>query len=153
MSTHFNHLRLTQTDQALAPFAALRGAPIPPGGWLKAIRESLGRSLRSQAALAHIAAPTLLKSETAEANGGISLGQLRKLAEHLDCELVYALVPKEPLSHMVEARAQQIARQEVLGVAYSMGLEDQRPSDTFLDEQVNTRKRALLAGPWARLWR
>jgi len=33
-------------------------------------------------------------------------------------------------------------KQEVLGVAYSTGLEDQRPSDTFLQEQVNTRKRA-----------
>ncbi|MCP2802682.1 transcriptional regulator, partial [Salmonella enterica subsp. enterica serovar Typhimurium] len=71
----------------------------------------------------------------------------------LDCELVYALVPRQPLSQMVEAQAEKLAREEVLGVAHTMSLEDQLPSDTFLQQQVASRKRALLEGSWARLWR
>lgn len=153
MSSEFNRLRLEQTEQALEPFAALKGRGAPSGGWLKSIRESLGRSLRGQAGRMGIAAPTLLKSEAAEATGRITLGQLRKLAEGLDCELVYALVPREPLSKTVEKQADRVARQEVLGVAHSMGLEDQRPSNKFLENQVAARRRALLEGSWNRLWR
>lgn len=148
-----HQLRLAQTDRSLESFTALKGQPVPSGGWLRAIREALGRSLRAQAARVHIAAPNLHKSEAAEAEGRITLGQLRKLAAGLDCELVYALVPREPLQKMVEAQASRLAQQEVLGVAHSMGLEDQRPSDAFLAQQLDERKRELLAGSWSKLWR
>ena len=153
MSSEFNRLRLKQTEQALEPFAALKGQPTPSSGWLKAIRESLGRSLRGQAGRMGITAPTLLKSEASEVTGGITLSQLRKLAQGLDCELVYALVPHQPLSKMVESQAEQMARKEILGVAHSMSLEDQRPSDAFLEQQVADRRRSLLEGSWAKLWR
>ena len=112
MSSDFNRLRLEQIEQALEPYLALRGRSAPAGGWLKAIREALGRPLRGQAARLHISAPTLLKSEAAEARDRITLGQLRKLAAGLDCELIYALVPREPLSKVVEAQAEQRAAVE-----------------------------------------
>jgi predicted DNA-binding mobile mystery protein A len=153
MTTDLNRLRLDQTEKSLAPFESLRGKPTPPGGWLRAVRESLGRSLRVQAARLGIAAPTLYKSEAAEAVGRITLAQLRKLAEGLDCELVYGLVPRRALSEVVEAQAERLARQEVLWVAHSMSLEDQRPSDQFVANQVAERRQALLAGPWSKLWR
>jgi predicted DNA-binding mobile mystery protein A len=140
-------------ERAIAPLAALKGHPMPPGGWLRALRESLGRSLRVQAARLGTSAPTLHKSEAAEAQGRITLAQLRKLAAGLDCELVYALVPRQPLSHMVQAQAEALARQEVDAVSHSMSLEDQRPSDDFIAQQVAERKQALLAGPWSKLWR
>lgn len=153
MPSSFSRLRLDQTEQALRPYAPLQGLSTPSGGWLKAVREALGRSLRVQAERLHITAPSLLKAEAAEANGRISLGHLRKLAAELDCELVYALVPKKPLADMVDAQAERLARQEVMGVAHSMSLEDQRPSEDFLTRQVAERKTALLDGPWSKLWR
>jgi predicted DNA-binding mobile mystery protein A len=153
MSPELNRLRVEQTDKNLAPFTALRGRSVPSGGWLKTIRESLGRPLRAQAERLGISAPTLLKSEVAEANDRITLGQLRKLAEGLDCELVYALVPREPLTTMVEKQAARIARRDVLGIAHSMDLEDQRPSDSFLQKQLADRQRVLLASSWTHLWR
>jgi len=96
---------------------------------------------------------TLTRSEQAEAEGSISLAQLRKLAAGLDCEVVYAIVPRQSLKQLVEIQADRIAREEVSGVAHSMGLEDQRPSDAFVDQQIAERKRALLSGPWSKLWR
>jgi predicted DNA-binding mobile mystery protein A len=96
---------------------------------------------------------TLVRSEQAEAEGSISLAQLRKLAAGLDCEVVYAIVPREPLRLIVEKQAERLAREEVSGVAHSMGLEDQRPSEEFVDQQIAERKRALLSGPWSKLWR
>lgn len=153
MTTRLARLRLEQLDRTLASFADLKGKPTPRDGWLRAIREALGRSLRVQASRIGVAAPTLLKAESAEAEGRITLGQLRKLAEALDCELVYAVVPRQPLLKAVEQQAEQLARQEVLGVSHSMGLEAQRPSDQFVARQIAQRKDELLAGSWAKLWR
>ena len=151
--TDVQTLTLEQTDRLLAPFMSVRGAATPPGGWLRAVRESLGRSLRAQARRLGISQVTLTRSEQAEAEGSISLAQLRKLAAGLDCEVVYAIVPRQSLKRLVEIQADRIAREEVSGVAHSMGLEDQRPSDAFVDQQIAERKRALLSGPWSKLWR
>jgi len=100
-----------------------------------------------------ISSSTLHKSELAEAHDRITLGQLRKLAEGLDCELVYALVPRKPLTQMVEDQARLIALQEVSGVAHTMNLEDQRPTTDRLRKQVEQRTAELLRGRWSDLWR
>ena len=152
-TSHLHKLRLSQVERAIEPFTTVKGASVPPGGWLRSIRESLGRSLRAQAEIAGISSVTLTKSERSEAEDRISLAQLRKLAAALDCELVYGLVPKKPLHEMIEDRAELLAKQEILGVAHSMSLEDQRPSDAFIQRQIDERRKELLDGSWTRLWR
>lgn len=151
-ASNLSKLRLSQVERAIEPFNAVKNAAVPPGGWLRAIRESLGRSLRAQAEIAGVSSGTLTKSERSEAEDRISLAQLRKLAAALDCELVYGLVPKKPLREVIHDRAELIAKQEILGVAHSMSLEDQRPSDAFIERQIDERRRELLDGSWARLW-
>ncbi|ONH53905.1 mobile mystery protein A [Pseudomonas cedrina] len=145
-------LRLSQVERAIEPFNTVKGVPVPQGGWLRSIRESLGRSLRAQAEIAGVSSVTLTKSERSEAEDRISLAQLRKLAAALDCELVYGLVPKKPLHEVIQDRAELMAKQEILGVAHSMSLEDQRPSDAFIERQIDERRKELLDGSWKRLW-
>jgi transcriptional regulator with XRE-family HTH domain len=41
--------------------------------------------------------PSLVDLEKSEAKGSIELATLRRVAEALDCTLVYALVPNKPL--------------------------------------------------------
>lgn len=153
MSPEMNRLRLEQLEATLAGYAELVKRQIPPRGWLKLIREALGRTQRQQAQRLAISGPTLHKSEQAEAEDRITLGQLRKLADGLDCELVYALVPRRPLTEMVRERARAIALEEVGGVAHTMGLEDQRPGAERLRRQVEQRTEELLRGRWSDLWR
>jgi predicted DNA-binding mobile mystery protein A len=153
MTAELQTLRLEHIHAALAALDSVKSLRPPPGGWLRAVREALGRTLRQQADRVGITAPTLHKSERAEAEGRITLGQLRKLAEGLDCELVYGLVPRRPLKDVVEAQAERIARDEVLGVAHSMSLEEQRPSSEFVDRQLAQRRSELLRGKWSALWR
>ncbi|MDN3220250.1 mobile mystery protein A [Pseudomonas nunensis] len=152
-NSSLNKLRLTQVDRAIEPYLPAKGKIPPPGGWLRSIREALGRTVRGQAALVGVAPATLQKSEQSEADDRITLGQLRKLANGLDCELVYALIPKKPLHDMVEERAEWLARKEIMGVSHMMALEDQRPSDSFVERKVSERRQELLAGAWSRLWR
>jgi predicted DNA-binding mobile mystery protein A len=125
----------------------------PSRGWLKEIREALGRTERQQAERLGLSGSTLHKSEQSEAEERISLGQLRKLADGLDSQLVYALVPRKPLTEVVQDRAKQLAKEEVYGVAHTMGLEDQRPTDKRIQKQVARRAEELLRGKWSNLWR
>lgn len=153
MSPELNQLRLEQLQAAVARYADLTKRQVPSRGWLKLIREALGRTERQQAQRLGISGPTLHKSEQAEAEDRITLGQLRKLADGLDCELVYALVPRRPLTEVVQERARAIAMEEVGGVAHTMGLEDQRPDAERLRKQVERRAEELLRGRWSDLWR
>ncbi|RKP59015.1 mobile mystery protein A [Pararobbsia silviterrae] len=153
MDPKMRQLRLEQVQASASAYSDLTGRRPPPRGWLKAIRESLGLTERQQADRLGVTGSALHKSETAEAEERITLGQLRKLANGLDCELVYALVPRKPLTQVVEDRARSIALQEVSGVAHTMSLEDQRPATERLRKQVEQRTAELLRGRWSDLWR
>lgn len=153
MDARLRQLRLEQVEASAAAYADLINRRTPPRGWLKAIREALGLTERQQAERLGITGSALHKSESAEAEERITLGQLRKLADGLDCELVYALVPRKPLTQVVEERARSIAVQEVGGVAHTMSLEDQRPAADRLRKQVEQRTAELLRGRWSDLWR
>lgn len=153
MSPELNQLRLEQLQAATSAYTPLTTRKPPLRGWLKLIRESLGLTERQQAQRLGISGSTLHKSEQAEADERISLGQLRKLADGLDCELVYALVPRRSLTEVVHERARTIALEEVSGVAHTMSLEDQRPLDSRLHKQVERRTEELLRGRWSNLWR
>lgn len=63
--------------------------------------------------------------ERSEAEGSIRLDSLRRAAEALDSVLVYALVPKETLEDVVNARARAVAERTVEGVEHTMALEAQ----------------------------
>lgn len=153
MSSEFSTLRLEQLQASLNAYAALRAKRPPSRGWLKEIREGLGITVRQQAARLGVAAATLHKSEQAEADERITLGQLRKAADSLDCELVYVLVPRKSLIDVVQDRAKQIAKEEVYGVAHTMSLEDQRPTNEHLQTQVTRRAEELMREKWSNLWR
>jgi predicted DNA-binding mobile mystery protein A len=153
MDSRMRQLRLEQVEASVAAYSDLTNRRPPPRGWLKAIRESLGLTERQQAERVGLTGSTLHKSELAEAEERITLGQLRKLAEGLDCELVYALVPRKPLTQVVEDRARSIALREVGEVAHTMSLEDQRPATDRLRKQVEQRTAELLRGRWSDLWR
>jgi len=74
--------------------------------------------------------------ERSEADDGIRLNSLRKVADALDCNLVYALIPRHPggLQAQVTEQARRAARAELAPVRHTMALEAQSlPAD--LDEE------------------
>ncbi len=146
-----NALRITQIDQALAPWQNLTGEP-PADGWLRTIRLALGMTTRQAAQRAGVQQSTWVGAERREAAGTISLGQLRRFGAALDCRLVYALVPDMPLQQKLDQRAEALATQEVASVAHSMALEQQRADDAYTQMQIDERKNELLRGRRSRLW-
>jgi predicted DNA-binding mobile mystery protein A len=63
--------------------------------------------------------------ERSEADGSIRLETLRRAAAALDCELVYALVPRASLEEVVDQRARSLARRTAEITRRTMSLEDQ----------------------------
>jgi predicted DNA-binding mobile mystery protein A len=125
MRDHFRQLRSSQLDRALTP---LRSAniPRPPKGWIRAIREALGVSSGDLAERMRTNRSLVVQQEKAEADDRITLKSLRTFANALDCDLVYAFVPRaDSFQELVDARARVAAKTNVLGVEHTMALENQ----------------------------
>lgn len=149
MSTRFDELRVRQLDEALAPFQELRSRPAPRGGWLRTIREALGMTTRQLAARTGKSKTTILSIERNEENGTVQFDSLRHLADALDCDVVYGIVPRTSLRERLDRQACVIASQTVGRVSASMELEDQgvseeeraRQIDELAEEILRARKR------------
>lgn len=63
--------------------------------------------------------------EKAEVHGNITLRSLRRAAEAMDCELVYAIVPKTDLGTIVRMQAEKAAWRNLKPISHSMLLEEQ----------------------------
>jgi predicted DNA-binding mobile mystery protein A len=112
----------------------------PVRGWIKAVREALGMTTAQLARRLGVKQPSVVAFEQSEAKGSIELATLRRVAEALDCSLVYALVPNKPLEETVRARARNFIRRRREPVEHSMLLEDQKvkskDEEARLDEIV-----------------
>jgi len=77
--------------------------------------------------------PSVVDLEQSEAKGSIELATLRRVAEALDCKLVYALVPNKPLETMIRDRARLFAQRRRKPVEHSMLLEDQKVAEKNIE--------------------
>ena len=126
MRPEFKALRIKQLERALEPFTAAKNSPRPQKGWLRAVREATGITVRQMASRLRKAPTLVTKLEKSEAEYRITLGSLRDAADALGCQLVYALVPKNgSIQELAEERARTKAAENVRAVEHSMALEDQ----------------------------
>jgi len=126
MNSEFRELRLNQIDRSLEPFGGTQAVNRPRRGWLRSLREALGITMREVARKIRKTPQTVASFEKSEAADRITLQTLRHYAEAMDCELVYAIVPKTgSLKQLREKRARQKAERDVRAVEHTMALEDQ----------------------------
>jgi len=84
-----------------------------------------------------VSQPSVTRLEQSERDGVVRLDTLTRVADALECDVVYALVPRRPLEDMVTAQARRRARERVAQVAHTMALEDQAVAGLSLSEQVD----------------
>ena len=75
--------------------------------------------------------------ERGEMHGSIKMESLQRAAEALDCDLLYALVPRTRLDDAVRAQARRKAARHLEPVRHHMLLEDQVISDEDRDAQLD----------------
>jgi len=143
MRSEFRNLRLKQLDRALEPYRAARVVPRPSKGWIRSIRQALGVSSGELARRLGTSRQLPLQLEKGEAEDRITLKSLRAAANALDCDLVYALVPRAgSMQELIESRARTEAKDRVVGVEHSMALENQAVGR--IDEAVEAETRRLV---------
>lgn len=97
----------------------------PRFGWIRAIRDALGMTTYQLAARLDVSQPSISGIEASEGMETIRLDTLRRVADALGCDLVYALVPRKPLETMVQERARAVATKVLGPVRQTMALEGQ----------------------------
>jgi predicted DNA-binding mobile mystery protein A len=112
----------------------------PRAGWLRAIRDALGMPARHMAEELGVHTSAVFAMEHSEQAGTIRLDTLRRAADALDCDVVYALVPRSSLAGTVEAAAARALRRSTDAVRRTMILEDQGLDD----DELAAQQRVLL---------
>ena len=98
-------------DARLRPIAELRAAMAAPrGGWLRAVRKALGMSTEDVAVRLGVTRSSVARMETSEQRDTIQLDTLRRIAQAMDCELAYVLIPRTSLKHSVQQQRSKTAR-------------------------------------------
>ncbi|MEI7568730.1 MAG: mobile mystery protein A [Alcaligenaceae bacterium] len=152
MSRRFQNLQLQQMDAILTPWHREPMNPRPARGWARAIRDAVGMTAVAFARRLGMSPAGARKLEQAEANETITLTSLKKMAAALDCELRYALVPKQPLQQMIKSRALYLAQERIGPVAHSMSLENQSVKADINAVQLELLATEILDGPRRDLW-
>jgi len=140
MNRQFRQLRLSQLDKGLVDVRSF--PPRPASGWIASIREALGLTLSEIGKRIRTSRQSVQQLEKAEASDRITLGALRRAAEAMGCELVYALVPKSgTFAELAERPIRDRAARDVESVMHTMMLEDQKPenADQMIEDEVQRR--------------
>lgn len=152
MVTRLQQLQTAQTDAALSAWREAKLPTRPPSGWAKSIREALGLPGIVLAKRLGITSATLRNLEAAEVRQAITLASLQRLAQAMDCELQYALVPRQSLAQQIAQQAKKKAQAQLGPIAHTMALEDQAVHGNARQLQHDLLAQELLNGSRHKLW-
>ena len=124
-------------DLELDRLRPLADIPRPHKGWIRAIRDALGMSSTDLAARLGVSQQRASELERGELHETIKLETLRRAADALDCDLVYALVPRTSLEESVARQARSKASAHLDPIAHHSRLEDQAVSDDDTASQLD----------------
>jgi predicted DNA-binding mobile mystery protein A len=125
-NTFLDETSLTQIDRRIEALRSVKEKANVRGGWIKYMRQALGLTLQELATLVSLPASNISQAEKREVEGKISLELLRKLANAMDCDVVYSFVPKKDIRTFINDKAMEKARATLLNADLHMKLEDQK---------------------------
>jgi predicted DNA-binding mobile mystery protein A len=137
-------LLLQQLDSKILSFASLKQVVVPPTGWIKAIRTSLGMSMQQLGNKLSVSKQGIMDMETREKEGSITIKSLKEIGRALDMQLVYGFVPNDgSLEALIEKRATELATKIVLRTSNTMNLEDQGNTNKRIKKAIEERTEAI----------
>jgi predicted DNA-binding mobile mystery protein A len=138
---NFRRLRAQQIDRMVDPLRVIK-LPRPKKGWIRAIREAMGVSYADLGSRLQASRSLSVQQEKAEVEDRITLKSLRAYANALDCDLIYALVPRgSSIEDTIALRERAAASLTVRRVEHSMALEDQ--SSGNIDQAIDSQARRV----------
>ena len=133
-------LQLQQLNSKMLGFASLKKVAIPPTGWIKAIRTTIGMSMQQLGKKLNVSKQGVMDMEKREKDGSITIKSLREIGRVMDMQLVYGFVPNDgSLDALIEKRAHELATQIVMRTAHTMKLEEQANSKKRIEKAIKER--------------
>ncbi|WAC41158.1 mobile mystery protein A [Pedobacter sp. SL55] len=146
-------LQITQLSKKLEDYKVLQQSTRPINGWIKAIRTTLGMSLEQLANRLQVSKQNIQSMEKREQEMAITLKSLQEVAQAMDMQLVYALVPKDDsLTALIERKAYELALNIVERTSQNMALENQQVNEAQAIYAVKKRKQAIIQEMPKALW-
>ena len=123
---------------------------IPPQGWIKTIREFLGMTTTQLAKRIGVSQPRVFAMEKNEKN--IKISTMERIADALDCDFVYAIVPREKFDDIIYKQAQKKAKKILTKFNKNMELKNQFDEKDVLDTILKDIVKDLLYKNARKLW-
>ncbi len=124
----------------------------PKEGWLRTIRSALGMSGSQLGESIGLSRNRISVLERKEAEGDITLNQLNALAEKLNCDLAYTLVPRKPIEDLIDERATLVASRSLDANLQNMFLEAHAISDEAKKRLLKHIKEQVIESGGRVLW-
>lgn len=129
--------------------------PAPPSGWVKAIRGSLGLTIRQLAERMGVLHGSITQLEKREPLKKVTLELLERAAKAMEFKLVYALVPlnsKETIDDIIERKAIEAATRILKRVSHTMNLELQGTSLKDVNSEIARVAKELIDKKDPQIW-
>ena len=146
-------LQSQQLSDKMDMLIVLKNQVIPPLGWIKTIRNSIGMSMEQLGKKLSITKQAVKDIENRELKGSITIKSMKEIANVLDMTLVYGFVPNaDSLEEMIEKRALEIAKIIVQRTSNTMKLEDQANSKVRIEKAIKERAVEIINNTPKILW-
>ena len=155
MKTHQRKNQRDLIENKIKPWQALREDRRPSSGWLRVIRGALGLNIRQLADRLGVQHSSVSRLEKREVQGKATIESLTKAAEAMNCQLIYAIVPKagfNNLNEIIDQQATILANYLVKKTGHNMRLESQGISDKEMKKQISQLAIELKAKMNSHLW-
>ena len=147
-----NKLIRQQLEITLEKFRPLLNIPMPPKGWIRAVRDALGMNGRQLADRLNVTRQRASLIEKDELGNSATLKTMHRVAEALDCVFVYAIVPQTSLKHTLHEQAKRVAKKRFARVSHTMMLENQQLSNIDQKQALNDMANELIETLPSTLW-
>ena len=148
-----NKLQFQQLNEKILRLAGMQHVIVPPIGWIKAIRNSIGMSMEQLGKKLSITKQGVMDIEKREKEGAITIKSMQEIAKAIDMQFVYGFVPDAgSLDQMIEMRALEIAKTIVQRTSTTMKLEDQANSKERIEKAIKERAAEIINKTPKILW-
>jgi predicted DNA-binding mobile mystery protein A len=120
-----DRLAISQVNRRLKSIRKAMSEATVSQGWIKYMRIALNMTLKKLAERSQSSIASVAQAERGEVAEKVTLKTLKQMATAMDCEFVYAFVPKTDIETILKNAAIEKARQVMATADTHMNLENQ----------------------------
>lgn len=147
-----NYLENQYVDKIAASLRSLAPLLSPKQGWIMTIRRVLGMTSSQLAHRLNVNPSRITRIEEDELRHALTLQTLHETAQALECDFIYAFVPKKNIEDILKDRARIIAETRLQRLQHTMTLENQALNSAQYNTTLEHHIDQLLHGPLKYLW-